>query len=386
MEMYNQISKSLSEGQFTIGIFIDLSKAFDTIDHKILLNKLNHIGIRGVALQWIASYLANRKQYVHLNGHSSNKRTITCGVPQGSILGPLLFLIYVNDMPNSSKILKFLLFADDTNIFYSHSNLKKLIEITNIELSKLNIWFRANRLSLNISKTNFIIFGKKGDTFRTNPLPVLIDDSEITQTSNSKFLGVIIDEKLNWSFHITQTCLKLTKNIGILNRLKYTISKTALLMLYNTLILPYLSYCNIIWASTYKTHIDKIVLLQKKAVRAITRSQYLAHTKPLFVQLRLLRVSDICKYQIGMFMFKYKRHLLPLTFNNYFSLNTDIHDHNTKSSAGFHLYIFGKGLYGFSIIHTGPRMWNALPSNITCIESIYIFKKHLKNHLIQIMN
>ena len=126
----------------------------------------------------------------------------------------------------------------------------------------------------------------------------MIENCEIVQTTNTKFLGVIIDEKLTWSQHITQVSLKLSKNIGVLNRLKYSVSKSILLMLYNTLVLPYLSYCNIIWASTYKTHIQKVVILQKRALRVITLSKYNAHTKPLFLKLNLLNVIDFCNFQM----------------------------------------------------------------------------------------
>ena len=147
VDMYDQISKSLSEGKFSMGIFIDLSKAFDTVDHQILLNKLAHLGIRGIPLQWFTSYLSERKQYVHINDYDSKLKYVKCGVTQGSILGSLLFLIYVNDMPNCSKILGFILFADDTNIFYAHNDIKTLIETVNSELKFLSNWFRANRLS-----------------------------------------------------------------------------------------------------------------------------------------------------------------------------------------------------------------------------------------------
>jgi len=147
---------------FSVGVFIDLSKAFDTLNHKILLNKISYYGIRGVALSWFTSYLQNRLQYVSLNGHLSDTLEITCGVPQGSILGPMLFLIHINDITSATNLFHLILFADDTNMFLSDKDVPSLIAKTNIELDALYKWLLANKLSLNVDKTNFIILVEKG--------------------------------------------------------------------------------------------------------------------------------------------------------------------------------------------------------------------------------
>ena len=153
-----KIRNTIDNGNYGCGIFIDLKKAFDTVNHSILLKKLDHYGIRGIPLQWFESYLSNRKQYVSVNGHTSEELFVTHGVPQGSVLGPLLFLIYINDPPNVSKCLTFFLFADDTNISYESSDLLSIQKIVNRELHKVRKWLEANRLALNIEKTNFVLF------------------------------------------------------------------------------------------------------------------------------------------------------------------------------------------------------------------------------------
>ena len=158
ISMTESIKKTIDDGVYGCGVFIDLQKAFDTVNHSILLKKLEHYGVRGTALSWFSSYLSERKQYVSLNGHTSNHLKILCGVPQGSVLGPLLFLIYINDIPNVSKLISFYLFADDTNIYYKSHDLVHLQKIMNRELKKVKKWLDSNRLSLNIGKTNFVIF------------------------------------------------------------------------------------------------------------------------------------------------------------------------------------------------------------------------------------
>ena len=158
IEITERIKESIDKHKYGCGIFIDLRKAFDTVNHNILLSKLEHYGVRGNALRWFKSYLSNRKQYVFYNGESSKLKEITCGVPQGSVLGPLLFLLYINDLPNITKVFQFFLFADDTNIYCDANTLDELQFLINKELKELQTWLIVNRLSLNIDKTNFVIF------------------------------------------------------------------------------------------------------------------------------------------------------------------------------------------------------------------------------------
>ena len=197
----DHVLRAFDRDEYTISVFLDLSKAFDTVDHSIMLHKLHHYGVRGTAHTWFHSYLSNRLQHVHLNNHSSTNLPITCGVPQGSILGPLLFLLYVNDLCQVSHILKCILFADDTALFHNDTNACRLINKMNTELQTIANWLSANKLTLNVKKTNYIIFHRYKKF--TYPLPpILLKENILAEVKSAKFLGVTVENHLLWQPHI----------------------------------------------------------------------------------------------------------------------------------------------------------------------------------------
>ena len=204
LTLMDKLISSLERKEFVIGIFLDFSKAFDTVDHAILLQKLCHYGIGGNALKWFTSYLSNRRQYVTYNGVVSAMKGISCGVPQGSILGPLLFLIYINDLCSMCKYTTPILFADDANLFCSGPDIKTMESNINNELTEISLWLKVNKLSLNIKKTHYMVFSKKKTP--RNELRLQIDGEAINEVYKTKFLGVIIDNKLNWKDHIPYIC------------------------------------------------------------------------------------------------------------------------------------------------------------------------------------
>ena len=260
-ELVENITKAIDNNQYTIGVFIVLKKAFDTIHHDILLKKMQRYGIRGIALSWLESYLKDRKQFVHLNGVDSETRQAAYGVPQGSVLGPKLFILYINDICEALVKMKCVLFADDTSLYSSGADLGRLLHEVESDLKILNKWFDINKLSLNISKTNFIIFGNKKTYV---PINLTINGIKLEQTNQTKFLGIIIDNKLTWKPHIDTLKRKLSKIIAILYKLKGLINKESLQTLYCSLLFPYLIYCVEVWGNTYKTIIHPIYMLQKK--------------------------------------------------------------------------------------------------------------------------
>ena len=241
---------------------MDLRKAFDTVNHDILIKKLESYGIRGNILNWLKSYLSNRTQYVHYNGYDSDKKTVTHGVPQGSILGPLLFILYINDFSRSSDLLLSILFADDTSVFMEGTNYDKVIDIVNKELELINIWLIANKLTVNIKKTHYMMFHRT--RIKYNIRDITINGKNVAYTKNTKFLGVIIDNKLTWSDHIIYIKNKISKSIGIILKTRNFLTKNTLRNLYYTFVYPYLIYCVEIWGNTNDIHLDPLIKIQKK--------------------------------------------------------------------------------------------------------------------------
>ena len=269
----------MDQGLYSCGIFIDLQKAFDTVNHDVLLYKLNHYGVRGIINKWFSSYLIGRSQTTEIESNISQKEETLCGVPQGSILGPLLFLIYINDIAYCSTKLKFFLFADDTNLLYADKNLKSLETIVNEELIKLNDWLISNKLSLNIKKSNFVIFHTYQKTLNYIPNLKIFDHNSqqyiaLEHKIYIKYLGILIDSHLTWNNHVDYITLKVSKTVGIISRLRHFVPYQTLLNIYRSLVQPFITYGLAVWGQTSKTNLNKILLLQKRVIRLIHFAYY----------------------------------------------------------------------------------------------------------------
>ena len=282
LDILNKIQSKIDAKLFSCGIFIDLKKAFDTVDHSILLRKLNHYGVRGIINSWFSSYLSKRSQSTQIGSTVSDKEEIVCGVPQGSVLGPLLFLIYVNDIYRCSQIFDFYLFADDTNLLYSNKDLKDLETVVHEELIKVGDWLDANKLSLNTSKSNVVIFHPyqhKPDC--TIQLEIYNNDLKesvpLEQKTFVKYLGILTDNNLSWKYHIDYISSKVSKGIGMIARLRHLVPFATLLNIYRSLIGPYISYGLIAWGQAANIHLNKILILQKRALRLMYFADSKAH-------------------------------------------------------------------------------------------------------------
>ena len=336
--MTETIRRSLDNKRYGCGVFIDLQKAFDTVNHKVLLSKLEHYGIRGNALGWFQSYLTNRMQFVSICGKNSYPLGITCGVLQGSVLGPLLFLLFINDLPNASKHLQFYLFADDTNLYYDSETLDDVIRKVNKGLKHIKRWLDANKLSLNTSKTNFIIFHSSLSSVATD-ISIKIGKKRISRVKYIKFLGVLLDERLDGRYHIAELSKKLAKTCGIFFKVRYLLPTATLITLYNALFLSFLQYGIVAWGQTFNSYIEPLFKLQKRAVRAISHQPFLAHSLPIFKDLKLLRIVDIFKLRLLSFVYESVNMIAPDCFHSFFSLNSTVHCHNTRQSSHGDLFL-----------------------------------------------
>jgi len=379
LSFVQKTTKSLDQFCHMVGVFLDFSKAFDTINHQILLKKLYHYGIRGKALEWFRSYLSNRKQFVTVNDIDSQLLNIDCGVPQGSILGPLLFIIFINDFHNCSDKLSFLMFADDSNLFFSHPDPQILVNTVNTELVKVLQWIKANKLTLNVTKSKYMIFS---NSLEELPDDIFVDTTALEQVSNIKFLGVNVDNKLTWKHHISTITKTISRNIGVINKLKFCLPSSNLLMLYSTLVLPYINYGILVWGNTHQYLLEKILLLQKKCLRIIFNLNPLAHTDELFFENKILKVNEIYSFQLGQFMFKFNNKKAPQIFDNIFHRNDTVHNYPTRRSNEFHLPLLRTILAQNTFVYTGPKFWNGLDHTTTDSNTICSFKYKLKKSLL----
>ena len=263
----NLLLESLSKRQVSLLLLIDFSKAFDMVEHKILLEKLEHYGIRGHALKWLESYLSNRKQFVSINGSESSMKIMEHGIPQGSILGPLLFIIYINDIPEVAHFAKFILYADDANIILTADTIEQINEQLEILIDNLQKWVISNGLVLNLKKTKYMIFAQTRNT--KLPQPLIITDTLIEHIHEARFLGVIMDDKLSWSHHIKSVESKMCRYVGIMYKIKKYLPLNARIQIYHSFVQSHINYCSLVWGFSSRSYIETIFSKQKKGLRAV---------------------------------------------------------------------------------------------------------------------
>ena len=400
----NYIADAKNESKIAIGVFCDLAKCFDTISHSILVRKLSKIGINGIELEWFKNYLKDRKQFVNVNNVDSNKLGINRGVPQGSILGPILFLIYINDLKNCTDLFT-LLFADDSNFLISGKNFTELKQKLNIELKKITDWFRCNEMSLNHEKTKIMVFNKKENTIDFNSLNIRLNFNNEDQSdplkiknlsfinSNSeipaiKFLGVYIDPELNFKYHIDHLRRKISTSLYFINRAKNLLTTNTLKMLYHSLINSHLLYCLPAWSCGLESTLNPLIKMQKRAIRIVTNKRYNSHTVPIFKDLEILPLKESAIYTKILFIYDYINGKLPESFLNTWLKRRDLNPRILRNSN-----MFDVKKPKFTSIERFPKfnfqdLWNKICNNENLTSNIRRTKfcKNLKESLLTGLN
>lgn len=382
LNLFSDIYSTLDEGNLYFSMFLDLKKAFDSVSHEILLSKLSHYGVRGVPLSWLRSYLEGRRQSVIVNGVSSSIREVTCGVPQGSVLGGFLFLAFFNDFPQCTDFFKFNLFADDSTISFKFrkTSINNINTDINNNLIDVSRWLNANRILVNTNKTKYIVFSYL-NTYQIDN--VVLNGCDIEFANEIKFLGLTIDHNVTFSSHVNKISSTISKFIGVVARMRNVVPPSILLKMYYSFIHSTISYAIELWYNCAGYLSNNIFTRQKCALRILTRSHFNAHTAPLFEQLRILTVNSVFKYKLGLYFFKtlnsedYDPALL-----NYITSNTNNHSHATRNRHDITLPRYNRSRTQNSFLYIGCKIWNEMDNNLKLINSYNSFKSRYKLSLL----
>ena len=365
IHMTETIRLALDSGNVTCGVFVDFQKAFDTVNHEILLSKLEHYGFRGVINDWFRSYLTDRKQKVAINGFESECKTMNHGVPQGSVLGPILFLIYINDLHNCIKHSITYHFADDTNLLNISKNYKSLQRKVNYDLFQLHKWLTANKISLNDCKTELIYFRKGGPAPN---LKIKLHGKTLVPTKTVKYLGVYLDEFLSGEAHCQELVKKLNRANGMLAKARHYVPDLELKNIYHAIFSSHLMYGAQVWSTKLLSVVTKITRLQKSAMRIMTFSDFKAHSEPLHKKLNILKLPDSIKLTNCLFVYDYLNGNLPDSYTNTFIRleDTDTNCSTRHASTGMlHVPMYNCTNFGLKCIYKRCiDTWNELTLEI----------------------
>lgn len=369
------INQALNKNYFALGVFLDIRKAFDSVDHSILLRKLEHYGFRGQVLGFFRSYLTNRKQYVVVRGKESSLKTVKTGVPQGSVLGPILFSLFINDYPRSLRFSNSILYADDTALIIPRQSLQEAEEIAQSELQNTLAWFETNKLILNSKKTKYVVFASNRKTIPTK-CNLYLGNTQIQQISSYKYLGITLDSSLHWAPHIEQVTKKIVFGCYTILKARKHFHPQTLRLIYFSIFHCHLTYCIESWGFTYASYIDPLIKIQKRAVRIIASATKDAPSAQLFAQLNIMPLIQARDYNTAILIHRILTTNKPDLSSIFIRPTRDTRqaEHNKFNLPKAH-NVYGQRSLSF----VGAKIWNEIPSLIRKLpNAIPSLKHHFK--------
>ena len=381
--MVDEWSRQVDKGELNGIAFIDLRRAFDMVDHSILLDKLKTCGCSQRSIKWFESYLRNRQQFVSIGKEKSSTKELNVGVPQGSILAPLLFSLFINDLPNNVPSASIHMYADDTTVSVSGKS-KEEIEAKLIQaLSETSTWIRKNRLMLNSNKTKVMLLGSK-QRFCSIPdqhLSIKLHGQVVECVNEFKCLGVVIDNCLDFKKHVDYISKTIRQKLGIIRRSKHYFNDTQLSKLYWGYVIPHILYCCNVWSGRSECNYDTLNRLHKRAAYMISNCTWETRSEDVFSRLKWPLLHQIFYRASCCLMYKCIHKLSPaILYDNFFFVD-DVSKRSTRNSNKLLLRVpkCRTAFYQKSFVYSGSVNWNQLPEHIRFISSVDSFKYHLKH-------
>ena len=347
----------MDQGQLTGAVFIDLRKAFDTVDHAVLLDKLSNLGIGNKEHGWFTDYLSNRTQVVEFQGVTSTPEAISVGVPQGSILGPLLFILHINDLPEVVSECNILMYADDTVLYCSSSTASIIQDKLIADLSKIEHWLSFNSLFINVSKTEAMLFGTAPRLSAVNSFSITLNNNVIKRVFHFTYLGIVFYDRLSWNEHIKHLISKAGKRVGMLGRLRRGLTRESADIVYCSLIRPILEYCVSVWGCCGVGHKQDLEALQNRAARIVART---VRSNPAMDVLKWPTLEERRRKSVFKLVKKCLQGQCPQYFKEYFKRNNTIHARATRQSNLLHPPAVRTEIAKRSFYYYGCTLFNEL--------------------------
>ncbi len=385
IKLFDDILNNINDGFINGACFFDLAKCFDSIDHEVLLIKMEKYGIRGSELSWFLNYLSERSQVVAVNGLVSEFDDVTTGVPQGSVLGPILFLICINDLPSCLTTTSGNIFADDTAIHSCGATVSEVERLLQHDADNITKWFDRNKLTVNADKCFSMLFSSNPHVNKSQ-LCLNVGTSDIDCLPSARYLGIYPDSNLRWEEHISKLCNTISPKIGLLHRLKKILPTDHVEMVYRSIVQPHIDYCITLWGYAANKYIKKVQSLQNRAARIITGNFdfYTTRGITLVKKLNWQTVVQRRDYFTSLLVHKTLNGNAPSHMEDLFTYSNVINTRSTRLSDTNSLYVprVNKKVFGQSVQYNGPIVWNALPQTLRDINDFNKFKVLAKKHFV----